>query len=67
MSYVGRKTHPHPLPYVLTSQAFIAALRKYPKQSYMQLLNTVRDEMQGKYTQKPQLSASHRKRSPRLL
>lgn len=44
----------------LTSQAFISALRKYPRQSYMQLLNTVREEMQGKYSQKPQLSSSHR-------
>lgn len=41
------------------SYAFIAALTKYPQQSYVQLLNTIRDELKGKYDQKPQLSASH--------
>lgn len=41
-------------------QAFIAALTKYPQQSYVQLLNSIRDELKGKYEQKPQLSASHR-------
>ncbi|KAL7418679.1 Ca(2+)-dependent cysteine protease [Cryptotrichosporon argae] len=41
------------------SYAFIAALTKYPQQSYVQLLNTIRDELRGKYDQKPQLSASH--------
>lgn len=41
-------------------QAFIAALTKYPKQSYQQLLVTVREEMKGRYSQKPQLSACHR-------
>jgi len=41
------------------SYAFISALTKYPEQSYQQLLNTVRDEMKGKYSQKPQLSACH--------
>lgn len=41
------------------SYAFIAALTRYPQQSYMQLLNTIRDELRGKYDQKPQLSASH--------
>lgn len=41
-------------------QAFIAALTKYPEQSYVQLLNTIRDELRGKYDQKPQLSSSHR-------
>ncbi|KAL7422080.1 Ca(2+)-dependent cysteine protease [Cryptotrichosporon argae] len=39
--------------------AFIAALTKYPQQSYQQLLETLRDEMRGRYTQKPQLSACH--------
>lgn len=42
------------------SYAFISALTKYPQQSYVQLLNTIRDELKGKYDQKPQLSASHR-------
>ncbi|GAA5826335.1 hypothetical protein JCM5353_003798 [Sporobolomyces roseus] len=41
------------------SWAFITALTKYPQQSYIQLLNTVRDELKGKYDQKPQLSCSH--------
>jgi hypothetical protein len=45
---------------VLILKAFISALTKYPEQSYQQLLNTVRDEMKGKYSQKPQLSACHR-------
>jgi hypothetical protein len=43
------------------SYAFIAALTKYPRQSYQQLLVSIRQEMQaGKYEQKPQLSACHR-------
>ena len=41
------------------SFAFIAALKKNPQQSYVQLLNSLRDELEGKYTQKPQLSCSH--------
>ena len=41
------------------SWAFITALRKNPNQSYVQLLNSIRDELQGKYEQKPQLSCSH--------
>ncbi|KAJ5736918.1 uncharacterized protein N7483_002043 [Penicillium malachiteum] len=41
------------------SWAFIAALRKNPQQSYVQLLNSIRDELSEKYTQKPQLSCSH--------
>ncbi|KAK4687534.1 metacaspase-1, partial [Tremellales sp. Uapishka_1] len=41
------------------SFAFITALTKYPRQSYQQLLVTIREEMQGRYTQKPQLSACH--------
>ena len=41
-------------------QAFIAALTKYPQQSYQQLLVSIREEMKGRYTQKPQLSACHR-------
>lgn len=42
------------------AEAFIAALTKYPQQSYQQLLVSVREEMRGKYSQKPQLSACHR-------
>lgn len=49
--------HRHVLTFL---QAFIAALTKYPQQSYIQLLNTIRDELRGRYSQKPQLSASHR-------
>ncbi|KAI5308732.1 Ca(2+)-dependent cysteine protease, partial [Ascosphaera atra] len=41
------------------SWAFIAALRKNPRQSYVQLLNSVRNELANKYAQKPQLSSSH--------
>jgi len=41
------------------SWAFINALKKNPQQSYVQLLNSIRNELEGKYDQKPQLSASH--------
>ncbi|AEO59515.1 hypothetical protein MYCTH_112363 [Thermothelomyces thermophilus ATCC 42464] len=41
------------------SWAFITALRQNPKQSYVQLLNSIRDVLETKYTQKPQLSCSH--------
>ena len=41
------------------SYAFIAALKKNPQQSYVQLLNSIRDELEGKYDQKPQLGSSH--------
>ena len=41
------------------SYAFVTALRKNPQQSYVQLLNSIRDELEGKYDQKPQLSSSH--------
>ncbi|OQO12467.1 Metacaspase-1A [Cryoendolithus antarcticus] len=41
------------------SWAFVAALKKNPQQSYVQLLNSIRDELETKYTQKPQLSCSH--------
>ncbi|KAH8925350.1 peptidase C14 [Atractiella rhizophila] len=41
------------------SYAFISSLTKMPQQSYKQMLNTIRDELQGRYSQKPQLSASH--------
>lgn len=41
------------------SWAFIQALKKNPQQSYVQLLNSIRDELATKYTQKPQLSCSH--------
>ena len=41
------------------SWAFITALKKNPQQSYVQLLNSIRSELESKYTQKPQLSCSH--------
>jgi hypothetical protein len=41
------------------SWAFINALKKNPQQSYVQLLNSIRDELASKYSQKPQLSCSH--------
>jgi hypothetical protein len=41
------------------SWAFITALKQNPQQSYVQLLNSIRDVLQTRYTQKPQLSCSH--------
>lgn len=41
------------------SWAFITALKKKPQQSYVQLLNSIRDELATRYSQKPQLSCSH--------
>ncbi|KAJ9659387.1 Ca(2+)-dependent cysteine protease [Neophaeococcomyces mojaviensis] len=41
------------------SWAFITSLKKNPHQSYVQLLNSIRDELSTKYSQKPQLSCSH--------
>ncbi|PLN85828.1 caspase domain-domain-containing protein [Aspergillus taichungensis] len=41
------------------SWAFIKALKNNPNQSYLQLLNSIRSQLDGKYTQKPQLSCSH--------
>lgn len=41
------------------SWAFITAMKQNPNQSYVQLLNSVRDVLETKYTQKPQLSCSH--------
>lgn len=41
------------------SWAFIAALTEDPQQSYVELLNSVRDLLEREYSQKPQLSSSH--------
>ncbi|KAK6220885.1 Ca(2+)-dependent cysteine protease [Pestalotiopsis sp. IQ-011] len=41
------------------SWAFITALSKNSQQSYVQLLNSIREVLETKYTQKPQLSCSH--------
>lgn len=37
----------------------LATLRQNPKQSYHALLNSVRDILRDKYSQRPQMSASH--------
>ncbi|KAF9969353.1 Ca(2+)-dependent cysteine protease [Actinomortierella ambigua] len=39
--------------------ALITALTANPRQSYLQLLNAVREILRTKYSQKPQLSSSH--------
>lgn len=41
------------------SWAFINVLSQQPQQSYLSLLQNMRQELSGKYSQKPQLSASH--------
>lgn len=41
------------------SHAFISVMSQNPNQSYISLLGQMRIELQGKYEQKPQLSASH--------
>ena len=41
------------------SHAFIKALQQDPKQSYVELLNSIRDILENEYSQKPQLSCSH--------
>lgn len=41
------------------SWAFITAIRQNPNQTYLQLLNSIRDVLASKYSQKPQLSCSH--------
>lgn len=41
------------------SYAFISILSQNPEQSYLSLLNNMRNFLSGKYSQKPQLSSSH--------
>ncbi|KAG1047992.1 hypothetical protein G6F43_009590 [Rhizopus delemar] len=41
------------------SYAFTTALRQNQQQTYLQLLNSVRDILKEKYSQRPQLSSSH--------
>ncbi|EDO17184.1 hypothetical protein Kpol_1072p54 [Vanderwaltozyma polyspora DSM 70294] len=41
------------------SYAFIKVLSAQPQQTYLSLLQNMRQELTGKYSQKPQLSASH--------
>ncbi|KIY73849.1 hypothetical protein CYLTODRAFT_416504 [Cylindrobasidium torrendii FP15055 ss-10] len=47
------------LPVGAMSFAFITSLRSQPKQSYQELLNSVRKILYPKYSQKPQLASSH--------
>lgn len=42
------------------SYALIEALSKSPDLTYQQLLQALRDELRGKYSQRPQLTACHR-------
>lgn len=39
--------------------AFLEVLQENPQQSYMSLLNNIRNKLFGKYTQKPQFAFSH--------
>lgn len=41
------------------SYAFLDVISRNPEQSYLSLLNQMRDAMTGKYSQKPQLSCCH--------
>jgi hypothetical protein len=41
------------------SHAFISSLDRNPKQSYQELLRSVREILYPKYSQKPQLGSSH--------
>jgi hypothetical protein len=41
------------------SFAFMSSLSTNPNQTYQQLLNSIRDILRSKYSQKPQLSSSH--------
>lgn len=41
------------------SYAFVKVLSQQPQQSYLSMLQNMRQELSGKYTQKPQLSSSH--------
>jgi hypothetical protein len=44
---------------LVEGHAFVEVLRKQPQQSYQELLNNIRDVLQEKYNQKPQLTSSH--------
>jgi hypothetical protein len=41
------------------SWAFITSLKANPNQTYVELLNSIRDLLEKNYEQKPQLSCSH--------
>ncbi|KAJ1309142.1 hypothetical protein OPQ81_004815 [Rhizoctonia solani] len=47
------------LPSGALSYAFIRAFAKFPQLTYAQLLKAIRNELHGKFDQKPQLSSSH--------
>lgn len=48
------------LPYAfIKHQAFISVITQNRNQTYQQLLNNIRDILKSKYSQKPQLAASH--------
>lgn len=47
------------IPHALGPQAFTFVLTQNKNQTYQQLLNSVRDILKSKYSQKPQLAASH--------
>ena len=47
------------LSHISERQAFITVLSQNNKLSYQQLLNGIRDILKSKYSQKPQLAASH--------
>ncbi|CAE7211037.1 unnamed protein product [Rhizoctonia solani] len=47
------------LPSGALSYAFIRAFAKFPQMTYAQLLKVIRNELHGKFDQKPQLSSSH--------
>ncbi|KAF8759882.1 Caspase domain [Rhizoctonia solani] len=47
------------LPSGALSYAFIRAFAKFPQMTYAQLLKVIRNELRGKFDQRPQLSSSH--------
>lgn len=49
------------------SYAFISAIKQNPQQSYVELLNSIRDILEAKYSQKPQLSCSHPLGTPDMV
>lgn len=59
MSYVRHSFHPSKYRRLTITQAFMTALSHNPQQSYQLLLNSLRDILRNKYSQKPQLSSSH--------
>jgi hypothetical protein len=58
MSYAFTSTYTYTIRTLLLTLC-IAALRGNPNQSYQELLNSVRDILRDKYSQRPQMSSSH--------